>query len=113
MIFSEAFGPASVPKAAAPAGAVPEAPAPSGLKVAFARSSRTVPWDAKAGDLLALALAQGVEIPFGCRAGNCGTCETAVRSGTVRYLREAGWKAQAGSCLVCVTAPNSDVELDA
>src|SRR5262245_56360497 len=113
-IFTEAFGPASVPKSAPPAaGAVAEAAAPRAAKVTFARSNRTAAWDPQAGNLLSLAQASNVEIPSGCCAGNCGTCETAIKAGTVRYLREPGWKAQAGTCLVCVAAPNGDVELDA
>jgi ferredoxin len=110
-IFSEAFGPAAMPKAPAPANAPPGA-APAGPKVGFARSGKSVPWDAQAGSLLGLARANGVEIPSGCCVGNCGTCETAVRSGEVRYVREPAWKTQPGACLVCVAAPKGDVELD-
>jgi ferredoxin-NADP reductase len=109
-IFTEAFGPASVPPTAtAPAAA----PAPPGGKVGFARSGQTIAWDPRAGNLLTLARSHGIDIPSGCCAGNCGTCETAVKSGEVRYLREPGWRPQPGTCLVCVAQPAGDVELDA
>jgi ferredoxin-NADP reductase len=110
-IFSEAFGPAAAPKAPQPPAAT--AGAPAACKVAFARSGKSVAWDSAAGNLLNLGRSNGVEIPSGCCVGNCGTCETAVRSGEVRYLSEPGWKAQPGTCLVCVAAPKGDVELDA
>ena len=113
-IFSEAFGPASVPKpgtTAAPSAAA--AAATPGFKIVFSRSGKTLAWNPQAGSLLDLACNEGVSIPAGCRAGSCGTCETALKSGSVKYLSEPGWKAQAGTCLVCVAAPGSDVELDA
>jgi hypothetical protein len=123
-IFTEAFGPASVAKTApspsptAPGtgtGATPGEAAGTAhtAKIAFARSGRSVTWDPLAGNLLTFSQTNGIEIPFGCCAGNCGTCETAIKSGAVRYLRQPGWKAQAGTCLVCVCAPDGDVELDA
>ena len=109
-IFSEAFGPASVPKTPAATAA---AGAAAGYKVVFARSGKTLAWNSQTGNILDLASSEGVQIPAGCRAGSCGTCETALKAGTVKYLREPGWKAQAGTCLVCVAAPGSDVVLDA
>src|SRR5262249_34426150 len=114
-IITEAFGPASVPRAAGAPVAPPPAPAgPSGTsKVAFAKSGQTLPWDAQTGNLLDLALAHGIDIPFGCRVGNCGTCETAVKSGQVRYLHEPSWNPQPGTCLACVSQPAGDLELDA
>jgi ferredoxin-NADP reductase len=111
-VFSEAFGPAAAPKAPPPAS-TPGAAAPVACKVAFVRSGKTVPWDSQAGNLLTLARSNGVDIPSGCCVGNCGTCETAVRSGEVRYATEPAWKAQPGTCLVCVAAPKGDLELDA
>jgi uncharacterized protein len=114
-ILSEAFGPASVPRAATAPGAAP--PAPAGAtgtsKVVFAKAGQTIPWDAQAGNLLDLALAHGIDIPFGCRVGNCGTCETAVKSGQVHYLHEPSWHSQPGTCLVCVSQPEGDLQLDA
>jgi len=111
--FSEAFGPASLPKPAAAEPAAASAAPASGFKVVFSRSGKTVVWDGKYENLLNLARASSVDIPSGCCAGNCGTCETAVKAGTVKYLREPGWKAQGGTCLVCVAAPAGDVEFDA
>jgi len=114
-ILTEAFGPASVPRAGtAPVAPRPEPAGSSGTSnVAFAKSGQTIPWDAQAGNLLDLALAHGIDIPFGCRVGNCGTCETAVKAGQVRYLHEPSWHPQPGTCLVCVSQPEGDLQLDA
>jgi ferredoxin len=114
-IFSEAFGPASLPRPASPTATTPSTPAiaVAAPKVVFAKSAKTLAWDAQAQNLLNLARAHGIDIPSGCCAGNCGTCETAVKSGEVRYLRECGWQAQPGTCLVCVAEPAGDIVLDA
>jgi ferredoxin-NADP reductase len=114
-IFSEAFGPASLPRPAGPAANAPATPAIAAAapEVVFAKSAKTLAWDAQAQNLLNLARAHAIDIPSGCCAGNCGTCETAVKSGEVRYLRECGWQAQAGTCLVCVAEPAGDIVLDA
>ena len=44
--------------------------------------------------LLDLAEKNGVQIPYGCRQGQCGTCATRVLSGTVQMDVEAGLSAE-------------------
>ena len=107
----EAFGPATVKKAA-PAAAPTAAPAET-LQIEFARSGKSVTWSESAGSILDVGLANGLALDFGCRAGNCGTCETAIRSGEVRYLIEPGAKPKDGSCLPCVAVPKGALALDA
>ncbi len=70
-------------------------------------------WDPEIGNLLEFAEANGVSIDFGCRAGNCGTCITAIKSGEVSYVGEPGEMPEAGSCLTCISVPKGSVELDA
>ena len=108
-IHMEAFGPASVKRAPAPA------PASAGpqMKVVFSRSSKEMAWSGQADSLLDLALAEGVSMSYGCRAGNCGTCKTAVKSGKVKYRKQPGCDVEAGSCLTCIAVPESDLTLDA
>ncbi len=48
-----------------------------------------------------------------CRAGNCGTCITAIKSGEVSYVGEPGAEPEAGSCLTCISVPKSKLTLDA
>jgi ferredoxin len=81
--------------------------------VTFARSGKTVEWSPEAASLLGLAEGEGVALEAGCRAGNCGTCVTAVRSGEVEYSLQPGATPGRGNCLTCVAVPKSDVVLDA
>ena len=55
----------------------------------------------------------GVPIDSGCRAGNCGTCLTAIKSGNVELLGEPGSEPEAGSCLTCISIPKDNMILDA
>ncbi len=107
----EAFGPASVKKVqkVEPAASGDEA----GVTVEFARSGKSVVWNGEAGTLLELADANGVRISSGCRAGNCGTCATAVKHGKVSYVARPSSKPAQGSALVCIACPDGDIVLDA
>jgi len=110
-IHYEAFGPATVTKT--PQSKVAHATTTSGVKVEFARSGKTCTWIKEVGSLLELAEAQGISMDFGCRAGNCGTCLTAIKEGKVEYLSEPGEPPEDGSCLTCIAVPNGKLVLDA
>ena len=110
-VFFEAFGPATVKKAApkAPTHEVPTAK----IDVTFSRSGKTVPWRSEITSLLDLADESGVSIEAGCRAGNCGSCLVAIKSGGVEYVTTAGATPEDGSCLVCICKPKGNLVLDA
>jgi ferredoxin-NADP reductase len=62
--------------------------------------------------LLDLAEKNGVQIPYGCRQGQCGTCATRVLSGTVQMDVEAGLTAEqktVGYVLPCVSRAKGTV----
>jgi len=64
------------------------------------------------GTLLDLAERNGVQIPYGCRQGLCGTCATRVISGTVQMEVEAGLTADqknTGYVLPCVSKAEGTV----
>jgi ferredoxin-NADP reductase len=66
--------------------------------------------------LLDVAERNGVQIPFGCRQGQCGTCATRVLSGAVQMDVEAGLTAEqqnAGYVLPCVSRAEGTVVLSA
>jgi ferredoxin-NADP reductase len=110
-IHFEAFGPGSVKKVQKPE---PEGEgAGAGFKVQLTRSARSLAWTKEAGTLLDLAEANGVKINSGCRAGNCGTCVTAVKSGSVNYLVKPANIPAPGSALLCIAHPAGDIVLDA
>ena len=108
-IFFEFFGPATVKETAPPAAAA----SPPGIKVTFAKCGKSCVWNPKVGSLLEFAEENGVTLDFGCRAGNCGTCLTAIKSGEVTYMTMPGEMPEAGSCLTCISVPKSDLTLDA
>jgi ferredoxin-NADP reductase len=83
--------------------------------VVFVHSAKVC--QASAGStLLELAEKNGVQIPYGCRQGLCGTCSTRVLSGTVQMDVEAGLTAEqknAGYVLPCVSRAKGMVVLAA
>lgn len=84
----------------------------NGFRVKFARSGQVVQWTGDADTLLELAEANGVKMPCSCRSGNCGTCLTALRQGTVEYIHPPSKEHDEGACLPCIARPRSDVVLD-
>jgi hypothetical protein len=113
-VHFEAFGPASVKRAASPAVKASLTQAPFiGMEVTFAKSGKKVWWDQAFSSVLELAEAKGVRIEAGCRAGNCGSCLVAIKSGTVEYLGGHGADAESGSCLACICKPKGNLVIDA
>ncbi len=108
-IHFEAFGPATVKKCKTPA----TEDATTKIDVNFAKTGKSVTWDPTVGSLLDFAEKHGIAIDSGCRAGNCGTCLTAIKSGTVNYISEPGSEPETGSCLTCISMPSQNLTLDA
>lgn len=110
-IHYEAFGPATVKKKAAPSA--PTGTAGPACKVIFAKSAKEVEWNPAQSNLLDFALEQGLRIESGCRAGSCGVCSVAIKSGTVDYIKAPDAAPEGGSCLTCICRPKGDLVLDA
>lgn len=108
-VHYEAFGPASIGPAETLVPAVLHAP----LSVRFAQTGRTIDWTGEDATLLDFAERHGIDIPSGCRSGSCGTCETTIRSGAVRYAQRPAFDLAPGRCLPCVGAPAGDLVLGA
>jgi uncharacterized protein len=106
-VHFEAFGPASVRSASRNR----EKTTPS--EVRFERSGRTALWDGSFNSLLEFGESAGVTMPSGCRAGSCGECLMAIRSGTIATVKQAGITLPAGHCLTCVSIPIGELVLDA
>ena len=108
-IHFEAFGPATVKKCTtnSKSEGVPK------IDVSFTKSGKVFPWDPNLTSLLELAENNGIPLDSGCRAGNCGTCLTAIKSGEVSYVGEPGSLPEEGSCLACIAVPKGDLTLDA
>jgi ferredoxin-NADP reductase len=104
----EKFGPASSKKKSKPVSADA-----SGPLVTFRRSDVSANWDENAEHLWEFAQANDVSIDSGCLQGRCGTCETAILSGKVKYTNEPSYECEEGTCLTCCAVPDGPVELDA
>jgi uncharacterized protein len=111
-IRQEAFGPASgrMPSAV---GSELAASSLEKFEIKFARSGRTLSWGGADENLLEFAERHGVDVDSGCRSGSCGTCETKLTSGTVRYARKPDYDLAPGTCLPCVGTPASALVLEA
>jgi ferredoxin-NADP reductase len=108
-ILQERFGGKTV---SATVGA--DAEAPIGI-VDFAKSGKRAAVFA-GQSLLEVAEANGIEIPYSCRQGQCGTCAARLLQGETQMDREDGLdpalKAQ-GYVLTCVARATGEVRLDA
>jgi len=111
-IHHEAFGPASVRPAAESSD---EAAGSQGLalEIRFSRSGRTLVWEGRDASLLDFAERHGVAVDSGCRSGSCGSCETKLTSGSVRYAHTPDHDLRPGYCLLCVSRPASALVLEA
>ena len=92
----------------------PQPPDTIGGKVSFSKSQIAALADGES-PLLKVAEAQGLSPPHGCRMGICHSCDTTLKSGTVRDLRTG----EVISCsdnikvqlCVCAAAGNIDLDL--
>jgi ferredoxin-NADP reductase len=105
-VHFEAFGPASVRSAS-------HVTATETCEVRFERSGKTATWDGSLATILEFGEAAGVAMPSGCRAGNCGECMMAIRSGAVATVKPPGIPVAPGHCLTCISVPAGELVLDA
>jgi ferredoxin-NADP reductase len=111
-IHYEAFGPASLPSALV-LSMENRSPEAVPVAVRFRRSGRTLMWDGQDANLLDFAERHGVTVESGCRSGSCGSCETRLVSGTVRYDDKPDHEVAQGHCLLCIGRPDSPIVLEA
>ena len=111
-IFYEAFGPASVKRVNVVTEEEDATEVSSSSKIKFSSVPDPIAWSGKYESILELAEDNGIEIDSGCRAGSCGTCQTALLKGKVRYPEGAQPDCDPGHCLACIAKPEGDVELD-
>lgn len=94
--------------------AEPEAEESVGV-IEFTKSGKTCGLSAR-HTLLETAEINGIDIPYSCRQGQCGTCATRLLGGEIKMDSEDGLdpalKAQ-GYVLTCVARAEGDIRLDA
>jgi ferredoxin-NADP reductase/predicted pyridoxine 5'-phosphate oxidase superfamily flavin-nucleotide-binding protein len=102
-IHAEAFGPSALKRRVAVAP--PTTDEAASRTVRFQRSGKEARWTPASGSLLALAEASGLDAPYSCRTGSCGTCATRVVAGAVDYLRPPLAEMAPGEALICSAVP--------
>jgi len=108
-IYYESFGPATLVKHAKPALAATDA---QPVNITFSRSGKRLTWDPAAGSLLEFAESNGIDVDSGCRAGSCGSCQTALTAGEVDYSQQPDADIEPGHCLLCIATPKYDLVLE-
>lgn len=83
------------------------------LAITFKRSRKSARWTGASEVLLDLAEANGIKLPSGCRAGQCGSCAVPLIEGSVDYVVEPGLAVAEGHCLACVAVPMTELVIDA
>lgn len=101
-IFTEAFGPSSLRRDSAET--TPDTPEADEAFIEFSESSVEMAWAPQDGTLLEFAEAHGIEVPYGCRSGSCGTCARPVE-GAVRYQVAPTAEIPEGCALLCQATP--------
>ncbi len=111
-VYYEAFGPATLPKHKK-SKPQPSKPVEIGqeITVTFSKSGKSIIWNPDAESLLELAEDNDIGVDSGCRAGSCGSCQTALESGDVEYSQEPDADVEIGHCLLCISKPKNNLTL--
>lgn len=100
LIFAEQFGRASTGRS--------RQSRTERASIRFEQSGLTLEWDPEEDlTLLELAESAGIDAPFSCRTGNCGTCEVALITGRVEYDPQPTMPTEPSRCLTCCARPSS------
>ena len=94
------------------AGVTESAPTAEPAEITFTKSSKTVTWQPEDGSILELAEANGLNPPFSCRQGICGTCMCKLTEGEVEYLQPPTAEIEPGSVLICISRPKTALAID-
>ncbi|MBD1889729.1 2Fe-2S iron-sulfur cluster binding domain-containing protein [Coleofasciculus sp. FACHB-SPT9] len=86
--------------------------ADEGSRISFARVGFTVSWNSRFQNLLELAEACDVPVPWSCQTRVCHTCESGLISGSVNYDPEPLDAPAIGNLLICCSRPQEDTVID-
>ena len=101
-IYAEAFGPAGLQRdndLALPAASSEP------VAVLFSSSGKETRWTPEAGTLLELAETRGLNPPYSCRSGTCGSCRHTLTQGSVTYARKPSAPCSDYEVLLCQALP--------
>lgn len=85
---------------------------PAACYVRFKHSGVAAIWTREQGTLLDLAETIGLQVPYSCRTGVCGTCAQKIAAGEVVSVRKTHAKPPQGEHLLCSCIPLTDLEIE-
>ena len=71
------------------------------------KSGKTLTWQSDDGTILEFAEANGLNPPYSCRQGICGTCMCKISEGSVAYQNPPTAEIDQGSVLICISTPST------
>ena len=80
-------------------------------KVIFKKSNETIEWTGSEESILELAEANGLDLDYGCRMGNCTACQQTIISGEVDYPNGHTGEPDEGNALLCCCQPKGDADV--
>lgn len=100
-IHQELFGPAELS---------PEDAVDAEIPVKLTTSDTDLTWNPSKSSLLEAVEDAGVDAPFSCRSGSCGTCLTKVLKGKLKHPKGTMFETQTDEALICCAVPESEDE---
>lgn len=82
-------------------------------KVTFKKSGVIGEWTGDHPNILVLGESLDLDLPFGCRMGNCTMCQQPLLGGEVDYPEGHNGVPDDGNVLLCCSVPKADVVIDA
>ena len=80
-------------------------------EIHFKQSNCTLTWDDSYENILELAEANDIALPFSCRMGNCTSCQQALESGEVSYPYGHTGEPEPSHALLCCSKPKEGTDL--
>lgn len=75
------------------------------IRVQMKSAGKQISWNPSRATLLEIIEAAGVDAPFSCRTGSCGTCVTKILKGHLRHPQSAQYKPADDEVLICCAGP--------
>lgn len=84
---------------------------PSMPKIIFQKAGLSFEWTGDDESILELAEANGLDLDYGCRMGNCTACQQPVITGEVEYPNGHTGEPDTGHALLCCCQPRGDADV--
>ncbi|WP_035998399.1 pyridoxamine 5'-phosphate oxidase family protein [Paraburkholderia caribensis] len=90
-------------------GFAPKPLASKEVAVHFTRASVMSVWH-PGESLLDIAEKSGLQVPYSCRSGHCGSCRTTIGLGSVTYTKRPEYQTDDNEALMCCAVPTAQCE---